>query len=124
MRHGEHPQFLGLLREQVIHFLESQIESLRSGEFSGDPPATRAPKDYQNSIRLEDGRFILINRPATAPPNSALQVCLGRRRSIVHQPDQADWLDWNPPTEGWADLVQERAPWTALKLIELAVIRP
>ncbi len=123
MRHGEHPQFLGLLREQVIHFLESQIEALRSGEFSGAPPATRTPRDYQNSIRLEDGRFVLLNRPANAPPNSALHVCLGRRRSIVHRPDQADWIEWNPPTEVWGSLVQERAPWTALKLIELAVNR-
>lgn len=123
MRHGEHPQFLGLMREQMIHFLDLQTESLRSGVFSGDPPATATPRNYQNSIRLEDGRFILINRPPATPPNSALQVCLGRRRSIVHQPDQADWLDWNPPAEEWASLAQERAPWTALKLIELAVNR-
>ena len=123
MRHGEHPQFLGLLREQVIHFLESEIESLRSGEFSGAPPATRTPRDYQNSIRLEDGRFIVVEQPATAPRNSALYVCLGRGHSMVHRPDQADGIEWIPPTEVWADLVQDRAPWTALKLIELAVDR-
>jgi len=121
MRHGDHPRFLGVLREQVIAFLQSEIEKLRNAEFSGRPPATSSPRDYQNSLRLDDHRFIIINRPTDAAPNSALHVCLGRDRTIVHQPEQGQWLDWNPSEEAWGALAAELAPWVARELLDLAL---
>ena len=121
MRHGEHPQFLAVLREQAIQFLQSQIDILRNGEFSGQPPATSSPRNYLNSLRLADDRFILINRPHDAPVNSALQFCLGRGRTIIHEPIQADWMPWSPRGEDWNTLARERASWVAQRLIDLSV---
>ena len=120
MRHGDHPRLLRMLRDEVVRILESQIEAIRAAEFSGRPPATRSPRDYQNSLRLLDNRFILLNRPNAAARNSALQFCLGHGPRVLHEPEREHWMDWNSPEEEWPALARERAPWVALKLLELA----
>ena len=120
MKHGDHPRLLGMLRDEVIRVLESQIEAIRAAEFSGRPPATGSPRNYQNSLRLCDDRFIVLNRPNAAARNSALQFCLGHGRRVLYEPERREWMDWNPPGEVWAALARERAPWVGLKLLELA----
>lgn len=120
MRYGDHPRLLGMLRDEIVRILESQIEAIQTAEFSGRPPATGSPRDYQNSLRLYDDRFLLLNRPNVAAPNSALQFCLGHGRHVLHEPERREWMDWNPPEEVWAALARERAPWVALKLLEFA----
>ncbi|MCK4340655.1 MAG: hypothetical protein KAY37_02885 [Phycisphaerae bacterium] len=124
MRHGDHPRLLGILRDEVIRILESQIEAIRAAEFSGRPPATRSSRgvDYQNSLRFCEGddRVIVLKQPNAAAHNNALQFCLGHGRRVLHEPERRDWMDWIPPEEVWAALARERAPWVALKLLELA----
>lgn len=120
MRYGNHPRLLGMLRDEVIRFLESQIEAIRAAELSGTPPATGSPRNYQNSLRLCDDRIIVLKRPREAAPNTALQFCLGRGRHVLHEPERREWMDWQPSEEEWAALARERAPWVALKLLELA----
>lgn len=125
MRDGDHPRLLGMLRDEVIRFLESQIEAIRAAEFSGRPPATissRNNRDYQNSLRFCDGsdRVIVLKQPSAAPRNSALQFCLGRDGHVLHEPERREWMDWEPSEEEWAALARERAPGVTLKLLELA----
>lgn len=121
MRFGNHPRLLEVLREEVIRVLELQIEAIRTAEFSGRPPATRRPDDYQNSLRLCDDRVIVLNQPREAAKNSALQFCLGHGCHVLHEPERREWMDWTPPEEEWAVLARERAPWVGMKLLELAM---
>lgn len=120
MRYGNHPRLLGMLRDEVIRILESQIEAIRAAEFSGRPPATGSPRNYQNSLRLCDDRVIVLKQPSAAARNSALQFCLGRGSRVLHKPERTEWMDWEPSEEEWAALARERAPWVGLKLLELA----
>lgn len=120
MRDGDHPRLLGMLRDEVIRFLESQIEAIRAAEFSGTWPAKRSRHNYQNTLRLCDDRVIVLKQPSAAARNSALQFCLGHGRHVLHEPERREWMNREPSEEEWEGLARERAPWVALKLLELA----
>lgn len=116
MNKGEHPQNLEILRDHMIRFLETQINALRQAQFSSRAPATT---DYDNSLRLTDGRFIVIKQGIPLHGDS-LRYCVGSGEDTL-EPDPAQWFDRQAPPASWDGIAQQRAPWVALNVVRLAV---